>query len=305
MSFLNPVIEPVLRFSSTDAGAPQINYNVRVAGDVKAVLKACLVTGYGTKAGAGWSLASEVTHVAEFASPSPAMSDYRICVDDTSTTSTTWYYRYQNNISYPPRNVPQKSMSYVNKTSAENGWELIVTNRGMYFVEILYHSSVNARVSRITWFGQIKSALTDDLGINISFFCTGVGSQMTRPSDMITTSEATDNNKLYNLGTYTTLLYAITNLSIYAKDSRTKYSGGGLELISETYLGVSSNIVGQQSGLLFKNNTNQSDLYGVAVQKVDGRDVLSAAIPYNAISDIDSNHSYVKTMLIRLDYWEY
>lgn len=66
MSFLNPVSEPVKRFKSTDAGAPQINYNARVSGDVKTVLKACLVTGYGAKASAGWSIVNEVDHVAEF-----------------------------------------------------------------------------------------------------------------------------------------------------------------------------------------------------------------------------------------------
>lgn len=305
MSFLNPVNEPVKRFSSTDAGAPQINYNVRVAGDVKAVLRACLVTGYGTKASAGWSIASEVNHVIEFASPSAAMSDYRICIDDTSTTSQTWFYRYQNNAFYPPKNAPSKNMSSVNKTSAENGWELIVTNRGMYFVEILYHSTVNARVARITWFGQIKSALANDLGVNISFFCTGIGAQMTKPSDLITASESIDSNKLYNLGTYPALIFVITNLSSFARDSTVKYDTGGLELISETYLGLANLVAGQQSGLLFKNNSILATAYGVSVQQLDGRDVLSVAVSYSSMSDVPTNNTHVKTLLIRLDYWEY
>ena len=143
MSFLNPVSEPVLRFSSTDASAPQINYNARTAGDIKAVLKACLVTGYGAKASAGWSIVNEINHVAEFVSPSAAMSDYRLGVDDSTTIKTTWYYQYQDARTNPNYNEPTKSFSYVDKTHASNGWQMLVTERGIVFIELVQNSVVN------------------------------------------------------------------------------------------------------------------------------------------------------------------
>lgn len=52
MSLKQPVQYPVKYYSHLDAGAPQL---ANADGVIKTILKACLVTGYGTKAGAGWT----------------------------------------------------------------------------------------------------------------------------------------------------------------------------------------------------------------------------------------------------------
>ena len=52
MSLLLPVRYPVKHYSHLDAGAPQMS---DVNGAIKTILKACMVTGYGDKAGAGWT----------------------------------------------------------------------------------------------------------------------------------------------------------------------------------------------------------------------------------------------------------
>lgn len=52
MSLKNPVKYPVKHYSHLDAGAPQ---TADADGAIKTILKACLVTGYGTKEGAGWT----------------------------------------------------------------------------------------------------------------------------------------------------------------------------------------------------------------------------------------------------------
>lgn len=64
MSFLNPVPVPATYYSSEDAEAPQLGADL--TGGVKTVLKACLVTGYGTKPGAGWTMTGEEDHKAVF-----------------------------------------------------------------------------------------------------------------------------------------------------------------------------------------------------------------------------------------------
>lgn len=46
---------PVTVYRWDDAGAPQITTDYCSANDLKAILQACLVTGYGSKAGLGWS----------------------------------------------------------------------------------------------------------------------------------------------------------------------------------------------------------------------------------------------------------
>lgn len=126
MSFLNPVNEPVLRFSSTDTDAPQIDYNSRTSSDIKTVLKACLVTGYGTTASAGWSITNETTNDAEFVSPSAAMSSYRIGVTGGSYR-TDWYYMHNNVKKTPASGAVLQEVSSIDKTHPSNGWELLVT----------------------------------------------------------------------------------------------------------------------------------------------------------------------------------
>lgn len=52
MSLKNPVKYPVKYYSWQDAQAPQLT---DIDGAIKTILKACLVTGYGSKQGAGWT----------------------------------------------------------------------------------------------------------------------------------------------------------------------------------------------------------------------------------------------------------
>lgn len=56
MSLLNPVLVPVKIYRSTDTDAPVLD---KTANCVATIIKACLVTGYGAKAGAGWTLKNE------------------------------------------------------------------------------------------------------------------------------------------------------------------------------------------------------------------------------------------------------
>ena len=53
---LRPTRTPVTLYTSEDPGAPKL---ARAAGSLKTVLKACLVTGYGSKPAAGWEAAFE------------------------------------------------------------------------------------------------------------------------------------------------------------------------------------------------------------------------------------------------------
>ena len=300
MSFLNPVNEPVLRFKNTDAGAPQINYNARVAGDVKAVLKACLVTGYGTTASAGWTAANEVGNVIEFVSPSAAMSDYRLAVDDTSTSSTTWFYQYQGARINPVNNQPQKGLSFADKTHESNGWELIVTDRGLFFIELIRHSAISNTSARLTYFGQIKSALMDNGGANIGFYNVGHNATVTPPSNFFSSSNSginlNDNTGLYIFGATPSVL----------GQSSYEYGQSNVDIVTALYLARNDKkvMVGEIVGMLSKTVNNIADAYGKSDTDVDGRPVLRITLG-QATSNLQFAQEYARTMLIRLDYWEY
>lgn len=296
MSFLNPVNEPVKRFSSTDAGAPQINYNARVAGDVKTVLKACLVIGYGAKASAGWSIVNEVDHVAEFVSPIAAMSDYRLGIDDTSTSTTTWYYRYQEVRVNPTYNAATKSIMSINKTSAENGWQLFVTDRGILLLETFMNSHVGKLSNRITYFGQAKSALIDNTGINICLFNTGHSGALGEPQYLYTTRAH------IKLGAYNGTLYDSTPM---LTNGSQEHGISSLDLVSSMYIRTTSALLGQLPPFMSGITNQRVDAFGISVVTLDSREKLKVSAGYASYSGADESYRYDRTYFISTDYWEY
>lgn len=298
MSFLNPVSEPVKRFSSTDPDAPQINYNARVAGDVKTVLKACLVTGYGTKASAGWSITNEVDHVAEFVSPSTAMSDYRLGIDDKTATKTDWYYQYQDARTNPSYNNPTKSFTYINKTHASNGWQLFATDRGIIFVELVQHTAVNKLSARITCWSALKSALIDTTGKNICFFNLGHNAAITIPFYFYSSTNYVHVNLSTNLGAY---MSAVTSNALSSSDVTLDESS--VDLVSSIYLANTSSkmLLAELPPILSKIVNKSTDLFGVEEYMLDGRSVLSVCAGFST----NTPQTPSRTFLIRTDFWEY
>lgn len=301
MSFLNPVSEPVMRFSSTDADAPQIDYNSRVAGDVKTVLKACLVTGYGATASAGWSITNEVDHVAEFVSPSVAMSDYRLGIDDTSTSSTTWYYQYQDTKTNPDYNAPSKSFSYIDKSHASNGWELLVTGRGIIFVEHLYYTDADDIVNRITCFTQSKSALSSNSGKNMIFFNVGYNAPMGVANSFYSTSKHVHCKIESESSAY---MSSATNNMLYTNEY--DLDKAVVDLVAPIYISTSGRnlFLGQLPPVLSKVVNNSSDVYGSSDYNLDGRPVLKVCAAYSHPSSAVVT-KYCRIFLIKTDYWEY
>lgn len=301
MSFLNPVSEPVLRFSSTDAGAPQINYNARVAGDVKAVLKACLVTGYGAIEGAGWTAVNEVANVIEFVSPIAAMSDYRLGIDDTSTSSTTWYYQYQNARTNPAYNAqPKVISSNVNLAHASNGWQLFATDRGVIFIELVYSNAVSALSARITYISQVKSALSVTSEPNMMFFTTGHSAAAIEPEYLYSPTYTH-----LKLATYTTVKVFSSNIvSLGVRN----YSPGlsNVDVVSALYLSPTAldTLLGEVPGILSKTVNNTADMYIHAATEFDGRPIYSFFAGYQG-STLEQMRQRGRGFLIYLDYWEY
>lgn len=293
MSFLNPVNEPVLRFSSTDADAPQIDYNARVAGDVKTILKACLVTGYGDKASAGWSIVNEVDHVAEFVSPSVAMSDYRLGIDDRSASSTTWYYQYQDVRVNPIYSNPTKSFRYADKSHVDNGWQLLVTERGMIFVELVQHTVAAKLSTRITYIGQMKSAISGDVE-NMLFFNIGHDATI-------------ENNQIYSRSYIQPVLGTQLDTSLIAITSSTRDNTFDLKTISLTsriFVDSAQGILATVAGIYSQDVAQESEIYGVRERKIDSFTVLDVTAGYSYSSEVGV-YNRGRVFSLNLDYWEY
>lgn len=76
--------KPVTVYSSADPGAPALTAQ---AGSLKTLLKACLVTGYGSKPGLGWQMPFESAdkNVAAFVSTDPKSSKFYFKIDNSGT----------------------------------------------------------------------------------------------------------------------------------------------------------------------------------------------------------------------------
>lgn len=293
MSFLNPVNEPVLRFSSTDADAPQINYAARTAGDVKAVLKACLVTGYGTKASAGWSVITDDGGIGVFATDAPSMSDYRIAIVD-GATSSTWYYLSGGVRVNPSFNSPTKIFTGCDKTHASNGWDLVCSKRGVYFCEHVYHSVTKKLSSRITFIGQVK---TFNPTTNMAYFCIGHNATTSQVMDFYKTAVH------YDIGETSLTPIDISPIAIAAQTSNINVSmpNADLNVVSAIHI-IQSKIkfVGQHVGI-FAYITPNSNKYGVEVLDVGGVALLKMCAGdgggYHNLRD--------SAFAIKLDSWGY
>lgn len=298
MSFLNPVNEPVLHFKSTDAGAPQINYNSRTAGDVKAVLKACLVDGYGTTASAGWTATNEVGNVIEFVSPSVAMSDYRLGIDDSATNNTIWYYQFQNTRQDPTYNNPIKNFSYAIKTHANNGWQLLVTERGILFIELVWHDAVDKLSARITYLGQVKSAVAVTNGKNIMFFSIGHNAAVSQPPSFYSANFGIELDIHTTIKTSTAATNALAG-GVFQADISV------LDLVGAIYLTTAGRdmLIGELPPILSKIVNKTSDSYGVTESILGGRSVLNVEAGY--ANPTPNAYRYSRPFSIPTDYWEY
>ena len=300
MSFLNPVNEPVLRFKSTDAGAPQVNYNSRAAGDVKAVLKACLVTGYGSVASAGWSIVNEVGNVVEFVSPSAAMSDYRLGIDDNSTTKVQWYTAYQTTTTKPTNTNLDKVISNINKTSPSNGWQLLVTDRGVIFIETLYSNTLSNLMTQVTHWGSLKVNVDSFNGEQIALWSVGVKANAVFPTLFFAD---TARYATYRMTGFSGLKLAAANID--AAKNQLAVSTGSAEMIGPVFINdTNGNFIAQQPAILLRTDVNVGDYFGVSDTTMDGRPVVSVFLGGD-VANLAQLSTYGKHFLIYLDYWEY
>ncbi|WP_296206892.1 hypothetical protein [Psychrobacter sp. UBA3480] len=298
MSFLNPVSEPVRRFKSTDASAPQINYNARVAGDVYAILKACLVNGYGSVASAGWTVTNETANAGEFVSPSTSMSSYKIGISDTSATATTWYYKYLDVRTDPTNNSGKKVFSYIDKTSGSNGWQLLVTGRGFFFIESMYQSDIGAMVARVTYFGRVKSAITTTSGKNIAYWSVGHGASY-QPYQLYSTTSASH----FNLESYTNLTFSSANISGITAGAKT-YGTSEADVVSKLYLYSGSVFAAEHPGFMAVDSAKSANLFGIRDTVDDNNRPMIYVCMGREVSSSNVEGS-ARGVLVYLDYWEY
>lgn len=158
-------------YFSTDASAPAIS---GTAGTLISVLDACLVNGYGSKTGAGWTKAYSGTNLAAYrmSTASPATGFY-MRVDDTGTTSARLVgYETMSDVNTGTGPFPAGAQFsgglFFLKSSAANTtarpWMLIAENRSFYLMVLSNQTAFGAgdNWNAAMFFGDIITRKASD-----------------------------------------------------------------------------------------------------------------------------------------------
>lgn len=132
-------------YRSSDAGAPQ---NTNTPGDIVAIMKACLVTGYGSKAGAGWSNPyNNGATVAVFLQGSGSNGRYLRLDDSMPSATSPWaclINAYESMSAHSTGLAPFPTAGMTSSAQivrvaatgvqAAREWTLIATEKAFYFI---------------------------------------------------------------------------------------------------------------------------------------------------------------------------
>lgn len=202
MSLRNPVKYPVKYYSWQDNQAPQLS---NVDGVIKTILKACLVTGYGSKAGAGWTALFEDAYRIVLRRPLRTGNPPDIKIENGTITGTTVRHRIvaQDN---PTGLDDATELSAVNllarDNKAGNEWHCIVTD---FAFLLCYQMGENNRIgdrNNLLFIGGCKKLLDSDAEHFIAATQSVVSSDGTSSSwlaGLLHSGNAT--SQLYNLRT--------------------------------------------------------------------------------------------------------
>lgn len=268
MSYQNPLTLTPKLYQSTDPQAPQL---LGQLGDFKSVFKACLVTGYGGKQGAGYTIDNETDRSCEFVSPNIMMSKIGLEEDNSSCK----FYHYDETA----KKMPGWLSGQVNKTRVRSAsWTLLVCELGLYFI-----ISVNSGISQVIYQGLIKSSINDN---NKNMLQTAFGNF----SD-------SSNQAIGNVGAYQSpsLLSSAYTLSRHSKKEFL------ISLVSDLFWHDNGTLLGQQPAILFKNAFELPRV--TQITSYQDRPVLSIFLAWGDTEYLLKRHGMVA--MIYLDYWEY
>ena len=177
MSFLNPTPVPVTLYSSDDPEAPQFGRD-DWTGAIKTILKACLVTGYGGKQGAGWAMSNESAHKATFTPTDPQAPPVGITMDSSNSQYSQFDLVWQGVAQGITTSVVRMNRAGISNWS----WRLVASARGFAFLPGMKQSNY-APAAGLLYFGALNHNLRDPKGQD--FVCVpGFGYQWSEASSL-------------------------------------------------------------------------------------------------------------------------
>lgn len=162
MSLLTPERVPVKVYKWDDASAPALD---KTAGCMATIFKACLVSGYGTQQGAGWTMPWEDTAagVKVFRSgASPDTDFYLRCSGDSGTEMAAQVYLNMTNANTGDLKLQCATPFKYAKKNSTGKWLLIACPRGFWFFCEQSYSGAANQTGAYFYCGKTTTSLSSD-----------------------------------------------------------------------------------------------------------------------------------------------
>lgn len=278
MSYQNPLTLTPKIYQSSDPQAPQL---LGQLGDFKSIFKACLVTGYGEKQGAGYTMENETDVSCEFVSPNIMMS--KIGVEEVQSYCYPIYYEngQKKRVDWGTGYIPTYEL--INRAT---GWTMLVCELGLYFVV------TRNDMSTIIYLGLVKSAVNDNnqniMSMSLGYMYPSTTSYPIgwrgRIGNHTNVSLLSDGVNLVQAGSYKNVEFFIS-------------------LVSSIFVRVGGNVIAGIPNILLKNATTKHLEKRTFITEYQGRPVLSVFVLNGYYeSNIESG---AFGAYIYLDRWEY
>lgn len=278
MSYQNPLTLTPKLYQSTDPQAPQL---LGQLGDFKSVFKACLVTGYGEKQGAGYTMENETDVSAEFVSPNIMMS--KIGLQEEPSYCYPFYY--DNGVKTLVKWTAGYFPTYELRNQAVS-WVMLVCELGLYFIV------TRNGMSQVVYLGLVKSAINDK---NQNIMCLGMGY-------MFSSSTSYPIGWKAHLGNYTDVSLLSNGLGLSWGGSY-KNIDFFISLVSDIFIRVNGNVIAGIPNILLKNAMTEHLDKRTFVTEYQGRPVLSICILNGYYEHQLKSGAF--GAYIYLDRWEY
>lgn len=154
-------------YRSTDVGAPK---RTGALGSDIAILKACLVNGYGSVAGAGWTNPYNGTNLAVFRQGGGNQRYLRVDDSKSAYPYASIYRGYESmsaistGIAPMPSSVAGVALarSSGGDTVADRPWTIVATDKAFYFFAATDQGELERSYPQIMFFGDIQSFVPGD-----------------------------------------------------------------------------------------------------------------------------------------------
>lgn len=131
MALLSPETVPVKMYKWDDVGAPELK---KATNSLMSIFEACLVTGYGTKTGAGWTKPYEASGIKVFRPQVGAEIDFYLqCSANTTTQMTVQVYTNMTDASTGDKKLQCATPFKFARGTITGKWLLVASDRSVWF----------------------------------------------------------------------------------------------------------------------------------------------------------------------------